>query len=299
MRLSLLLITLLISSGCNPGGKVTEGSSAGNQAINQDAPYIWGNQTFPKIVKLSPTFSADEQASITAMANQWTTSVPGKTWMTVTTSEANNNFDLEKPDSAMGIYKATSWPGDISNDALAVTQLFGRRYNIGKASEYVSIVHADIIMNYGPDDWGDYYSFYASDTDPDLTGYDLKSIMLHEMGHFLGLQHIPLWDDRPDGDPAQTTTAYKRSSVMYPFIQSGTGLDARKRIPTNKDITALTYKYNLGGSGSSISTSAVNYEPGAGDNGESTKIVIELRKSGECLHKENGAVTRRHFVKLK
>jgi hypothetical protein len=44
---------------------------------------------------------------------------------------------------------------------------------------------------------------------------------------------------------------------------------------------------------------ANRYQPANSDPGKNVKIVIELKASGECLHKEDGAVVRRHQIKLK
>jgi hypothetical protein len=146
-------------------------------------------------------------------------------------------------------------------------------------------------VNYKPGVYG--FKFDTVDDGPD---YDLRTIVLHEMGHFLGLQHIPTFEYRPDSESNLGRTAYKETSVMYPSVSS----IEQKRIPKTKDINALVNKYNIGsGSSSAMATSAARYEPRNNDPGKNVKIVIELRASGECLHKENGAVIRRHQLNLK
>ena len=116
------------------------------------------------------------------------------------------------------------------------------------------------------------------------------------MGHFLGLQHIPTFYDRPDSESHLGRDAYKATSVMYPSVSSS----EEKRIPQSKDINALVNKYSIGGGGASAITAAnARFVPKNSDPGKNVKIVIELRKDGECLHKENGVVYRRHQVKLK
>ena len=288
-----LLIPFLISllTGCTPSAEVISGSSSSGKAINQEAPFIWGNKAFPKTIHISSSFSAAEVTSMREMATAWKTAVAGqKTFFAIGTS-GNNNYNINDTDGILGIYKATTWPADVSDDALAITQLFGRRYNLGDASEYVSIVEADILVNYKPGAYG--FKFDTVDDGPD---YDLRTIVLHEMGHFLGLQHIPTYDYRPDSENLLGREAYKATSVMYPSVSS----IEQKRIPQTKDISALVNKYNISsGSTPAMATSAARYEPRNNDPGKNVKIVIELRASGECLHKENGAVIRRHQLNLK
>src|SRR5690606_30345981 len=90
-------------------------------------------------------------------------------------------------DGTFGIYKTTNWPTSLPASALAVTQLFGRRYNIGSSSEFVSIEHADVLIN---------FHLYPFDATNSGFGYDLRTVVLHELGHFLGLTHKSTSSDR-------------------------------------------------------------------------------------------------------
>jgi hypothetical protein len=293
MKLSLSLITLLLLTACNGGGEVSSGSSS-SKAINQEAPYIWGNKTFPKVVAVSSSFSDPKEVeALQEMADAWKTAVNNTEFIRLG-STISNAFDINEDDGVMGFYKATTWPSDISDDALAITNLFGRRYNIGDSDEYVKIVEADIIMNYSLDYRGDRNFEFDYDLAGSTSGYDFRGVILHEMGHFLGLQHVPTYSNRPDADQNLSSPQYKATSVMYPSVSSS---DA-KRVPQTKDINALAYKYGIGGSGMSAMTAASKtYQPR--DQGESIRIVIELRKTGECIHKHDGTVVKRHHVNLK
>lgn len=299
MKLSLTIIAVLMFSACNKSAEVTSGSSAA-QTKNAEAPYIWGDKSFPKVVRVSTSFTdPKEVTAIQEMANAWKTNVGNVEWIRLGAT-ISTPFDINEDDGVIGIYKATTWPSDISSDALAITNIFGRRYNVGKAEEYVKIIEADIIMNYSTRTNGNRnFDFdYLEPTDPgyvDSDNYDFRGVVLHEMGHFLGLQHIPTYDERPDSEYALDKPSYKETSVMYPSVSV---VDA-KRIPQSKDRNALAYKYGIAGAGSFVAASATVYTPKNNDQGESTRIVIELRKSGECIHKEDGAVVKRHLVNLK
>lgn len=294
MKLPLPLIAMLLLAACNGGGDVSSGDSSSSKTINEEAPYIWGNKTFPKVIQVSSSFSDPKEVeALQEMADAWKTAVNNTEFIRLGNT-IPNSFDINEDDGVMGFYKATSWPADISDDALAITNLFGRRYNIGDADEYVKIVEADIIMNYAKDYRGERNFIFDYDLSGSTTGYDFRGVILHEMGHFLGLQHIPTFSNRPDADAALSALQYKATSVMYPSVSS---IDA-KRVPQTKDINALAYKYGIGGGGvSAVVAASKTYVPR--DQGEAIRVVIELRKTGECIHKHDGTVVKRHHVKLK
>jgi hypothetical protein len=189
--------------------------------------------------------------------------------------KANINLDSLGDDSINGIYKIQHWPMDLPSSALAVTQIFGRRFNIGDANEYVRIEHADMLVN------DNLYNFRTS-TDGSSNTYDLQTVVLHEMGHFLGLSH----------------KTYGSNSIMVPSIGSSTV----SRAPTNIDISDIASKYSITlGTGSSSAIMAektkLKFTPKIGDNGTRLKILIELHVNGECIHKEDGIVIQRHPLK--
>lgn len=285
------LLTLLFLIACTPTPEVTDGAASG-KAINEEAPYIWVNKNFPKTIRISSSFDATETNIMTEMGTAWKTAVTDQVTFFTNGAVGNNNYNLNNTDNVFGVYKATTWPADVSDDALAITQLFGRRYNLGEVNEYVGIVEADILVNYQPGI--NAFDFDVLDNGID-EGFDLRTIILHEMGHFLGLQHIPSYSNRPDADLGLTYSNYKLSSVMFPSISS---LE-EKRIPQTKDINALVNKYNIGGGGGAMVASNSNYQPNNDDPGKNIKIVIELKKSGECIHKEDGVVVRRHPASFK
>ena len=278
---------------CTPSAEVTSGSASDNKNVNAEAPFVWGNKTFPKTVRISSDFSDQEVTAITAMSTAWKTSVNDQKTFFAYGARSNNVHNIEEPDGVMGIYKTTAWPADVDDSALAITQLFGRRYNVGDPDEYVSIEHADILVNYKPGPWA--FDFDIDDNGVD-EGFDLRTVVLHEMGHFLGLQHIPTYSDRPESEDNLTRDQYKATSVMYPSISSV----EEKRVPKTKDVNELINKYSISGASGGAAIAAANdrYKPKNEDPGKNVKIVIELRADGECVHKENGAILKRHSVKI-
>ena len=222
---NLVYLTLLVVlAACAPkeeaAFRITKSAQSGTMA-----PSFWsgGLNAFPLNLSISSDFSVNEITSIIDTANEWTTSTGNNNQLfdtssnTVEKSAMNlNSFQ----DDVMGIYKVTSWPSDLPQTALAVTQIFGLRKNIGSSSEIIEMTHADILVN---------YQNFSFSTDNGF-GYDLQTVVLHEMGHFLGLYH----------DNSSTN-----NSVMYPTISRF----VTNRSPKNNDILNLSNKYGLTGHG--------------------------------------------------
>ena len=279
MRLLTLLLTVLLTACVQQPEVVEEGRSTAS--VNTEAPYLWSNYSASKTLYLSNNFTDAESQVMVDMAAAWKTALEDKkTFFNVSSSKIANKANNINPDllldSTLGIYKLTSWPQDIPEDALAVTQIFGRRYNAGTSDEFVGIEHADILVNY------QWFAFDPDDVSSDYDGdYDLPTVILHEMGHFLGLGHIPRGEDRT-------------SSVMYPSITSR----EVKRTPQGRDILELAGKYevNLGSGATNALADSSSARPRIRDNdsGIETRIMMELRASGECVHKVDGSIVSRH-----
>lgn len=285
MRLALLITSMMLIASCTPTSPVTGETTSGN--INASAPYMWSLSAFPRDLKISTAFSAAEASNITVMASAWETSlenkknffkdVPAASTTLATTTEVDQvNLDLDSlgDDSVNGVYKITRWPLELPSSALAVTQIFGRRYNVGDSNEYVRIEHADILVN------ENLYDFRTGGAQANT--YDLQTVILHEMGHFLGLAH------RSSGS----------NSIMIPSIGSSTVA----RAPTNLDAADMASRYSISlGTGASSAIMAdkplFKYAPNNADVGTKVKMLIELHANGECVHKENGVVIQRHSAK--
>jgi hypothetical protein len=263
---------LILALSCVPAQNVENTTGSTVAKSNAEAPYIWGDKTFPKSIRIANDFSSKEIAAITQMGAAWDKSVSyKKNFFSFSSTTAPETVDFDEiNDNTLGIYRATTWP--LEQDALAVTQLFGRRENIGKENEFVSIVHADIVVNYK-------HKFY--NTGDTVSGYHFATVILHEMGHFLGLLHY---------------TSDRNSTIMYPSIRPGEEKIAPKAIDTSN--IAAKYNISIGNGGLALAAERINYVPDNENEGEDVKILIELKESGECIHKEDGIVIQRHHVKL-
>ncbi len=272
-----LSFILVLFAACN-----SKTASVTSGAISQTAPYLW--QTgFPKNVVISTAFNNPvETTKINEMAAAWDTSVNNQiNFFNFTGTDSERTDTITGPnqlrDNVFGIYKATNhWPYPDYPLALAITQIFAIRYNSGASNEYAAIQEADIILN----DEG--FDFDAPPGPPFVLDYDFRTVVLHEMGHFLGLQH--------------KSPSNRLSTVMYPSIFSY----ETKRIPQTIDAQDLAAKYNivlpLTAGGSSITSGPVSYTRNLSDQGEMVKVILELRANGDCIHRMDGVEYERHHI---
>lgn len=229
------------------------------------------------------------------MFAQWNGATSAETFFRIPATATENRDHAELTtyrDSEMGIYKSYSWFSNVQETVLAVTQYYGYRRNSGTASEYIQITHADIILNE--------FNYDFSTDASSLVTYDIHSVILHELGHFLGLAH---------------TSSFSTNSVMQPSL----AISGSKRTITSYDAESIVELY--GGSSSSAlmaqtealsvsasSSSAVSSSstqkktlPSAArqisDDGE-VHGLIELRADGICQHRINGQIVSKHEVDL-
>lgn len=273
-----LLLLFLLASCVGGQEKVTSSGSAGG---NPNAPSRWPINAFPKTVGISNLYTAGEVSELRRAATSWSTTVGnGANFYNIPATLVTDKSNVANLDSLldnqMAIYKATTWHHDLPATALAVTQIFGVRQNTGSANEYVQIIEADVLVNWT-------YTYYPTVN----SGYDLFSVVLHELGHFLGLAHV--YD-------------YTLSSVMFPTIGYSTVFSG----PGSNDISLIRSRYGLGGAapmaaaGRELAQAEVALTPeDVLNSGNGVRILMELHADGTCVHKEDGIVVGSHPVNLK
>ena len=162
-------------------------------------------------------------------------------------------------DSEFGIYVKNSWFSAVSNQTLAITQYRGT-VRASSGGNYLEITHADIVFN-------GQQSFNTTGTG---WAYDYESVLLHELGHFIGFPHA-------DG----------QNSVM----RSSIGMGQTERQLLSYDIQKIDENYAAGtassfaamtGGRGLASSSAQEFEEDQ-PIGELSG-TIELRADGECRH---------------
>ncbi len=231
-------------------------------------------------VKVSTSFTddfvagdldADGRNPMEQMMNAWNASTTNYTFFDIdnltTSNKDYTSLTSFKSDGEFGIYKSTDWFSNVSSSALAVTQYFGYRRNAGSSSEYVELYHADIIVNYRDHS----FTLDASDNN----AYDLHTVILHELGHFIGLAH---------------ESDYSSDAIMLPYL----GRSESKRALATKDADNIRSLYNVS------TLSAGNFALKARsfftdqEPDEAIRGVIELRANGKCHHYINQKLTHIH-----
>ena len=201
---------------------------------------------------------------------EWNSALPQKTFFALPFHIVGNREKATLDsylDDEMGIYKSQSWFSELGPGILAITQFFGIRRNL-HGREYIEFQHADIIVNYRD------YSFSSNLVD-DKT-YDLPSLLLHEMGHFVGLRH------------EYSTT----KSVMWPALRRN--VSARQLYPI--DIQHLEDNYNV----QEVKPLTVEIQASAMISTPKTEYVqgrFELRADGDCVYFINGKEIGTHHLR--
>ena len=138
------------------------------------------------------------------------------------------------------------WP--TSKESLGVTILMGRVNNHG---EFI-IEEADILIR--------------------DTNYDFKTVVIHELGHYMGLQHRP-----------------ERESVMFGSITSV----EEKHSPTAVDLKVLARLYNLSYGVTPSSPKDLSVPEG---KGQLQRVIIELSADMNCRHYLDGMEIHSHKI---
>ncbi|MGZ3788216.1 MAG: matrixin family metalloprotease [Bacteriovorax sp.] len=275
------LLTLFIASckqqSSSPQSQSTTPNLSGSCTIAK-----WTNLTSPLILKMSSEFGADYTNAdlvgglnpLEQMAKVWNDAVaPSVTlfqlpFTTASTTGASTIDGFH--DNEMGIYKSHTWFPEVSSGALAITQFYGLVKNDPSLGTYVDLTHADIIFNYR--DFGASLKMNATS----LLDYDLPTILLHEMGHFLGECH-----------------EQRAVSIMNPYYSSTQrslktfDLNRIRALYLNNQVYAMSAIKAI------PSTSALSAPTGSPVRG-----IVELSANGMCRHFINGKLTYEHEIPL-
>ena len=274
---TITLLTLLLAS-CKQ--QVVENQSSGSPNIQSDSCNIgkWSSSSLPLNLKLAPELVSDFTNAdlvgglnpIEQMAKVWNDAAlpsPALFRLPFATASSNGSASLSGfRDSELGIYKSHTWFSNVSSSALAITQFYGILRSDSSLGTYIDLTHADIILNYR--DFGADFSYVGNS----FVDYDVPTIILHEMGHFLGLCHESNYN-----------------SIMAPYYFSTQR--SLKTFDSNK-IKAL-YVNNQNYSGKSAIRA--NSTPLPAPAGSEVSGVIELNANGICKHYINGKLIYQHI----
>ena len=194
------------------------------------------------------------------MARRWDDAVPWINFFSypfVIVDNVDYQSDWHYRDGEMGIYNSTSWLINDETDILAATNYFGI-----PRGDYLQLTHVDIIVNskhhkfsFDPFAWNKYY---------------LPCIILHELGHLIGLSHS---EEFGSVMYESTTVSKSQCDLSYFDIR-----DARKKYFSNGHL------------GDATSKSSIQNER----HGEIFYGTHKLRADGSCSHET--AENQRHLA---
>ncbi len=277
LTIFLILILQFIIS-CRQSG--TESlSSSGAPALSRSCNIgKWDNVFLPLNLKISSDFNGDFTNAdlvnglnpLEQMAKAWNDAVstgPQLLQLPFETTSSTGPSSLNGfRDNELGIYKSFNWFSNISSNALAVTQFYGILNSNGNLGTYINLTHADIIINYR-----DFSPALYNSGNPFIE-YDLPTIVLHEMGHFLGLCH-----------------EYYADSIMAPYYFSNQS--ELKSFDSHKIKELYLNNRNY----SSFSAKGNNFQNAlVAPIGTEVKGIIELNANGHCRHFINDKLVYEH-----
>lgn len=215
--INVLLVLSLF--GCSQGSEIHYDPPTTNPTTN--TLKAWNQNSFPLIIYV-PNDMNPYQQSVLNSEKAWNDALGFEVFRFIFNDNSKLNTQWSKQydslyDSYFGIFKILSpnWNfTDINSGVLAFT---------GTLTQNGQIIHADVLFNFQNYSFGD-----AGDGSYNAQFIiDFESVLTHELGHFLGLNHIAANEDP--------------NSVMLPKISRG----AVKRILSNGDIIRIKSLYNI------------------------------------------------------
>lgn len=279
-RLTLLTILFAAIISCKKQETTSSSNQGGGTPSFTGSCSVgrWPSSRRPISLKISSDLNNEMNAAhfvgglspLEQMAKVWNDSISGNIFFNVPFPlSANTGYgDLDSfQDGQMGIYRSDAWFSDVSSGALAITQYYGYLRSSNTLGSYVELTEADIIIN-NRNFNGDFTYDAIPYSQDGIFKWDLPTVVLHEMGHFLGMCHDS-----------------GHSSVMKPYYGK-----TRKSL-YSFDVTKITdlYVNNVNTLAGYSNLSAVTAADGTFVRGRT-----ELMKNGECIHFINGKEVYRH-----
>lgn len=264
----ILAVFLVLLSAC----KSSTTSSQASLNTNSSSCILgkWSDSSLPLNIKISNDFTGDftGESPLEQMAQVWNQASTRTLINTPFPKTSNTGYETTASfrDSEIGIYKSYTWFPNVSSSALAITQFYGVVTSSPGLGQFISLTHADIVINYR--DYGPRLTMIANP----MIDFDVPTVVLHEMGHLLGLCHET-----------------KSPSIMAPFYLT------TQRSLQAKDIDSIRDVY-VDGAISAISEKNINTNALNSPLGTEIKGIIELKENGMCNHYINGKKVFEHSV---
>lgn len=189
---------ILILTGC---GSIVIPDNDCNFIHNNYGQRVSWHRRLPVILYIHETFPKKYLPTLQAAVDKWNTATNRKMLVLIGIANGDN---VPKRDEVSVIYWLTDWEANKSNEQARTTVYWDGN----------QIKETDIRVN------GKNFKYSA--IAPDISIVDLESLMVHELGHVLGLKH----------NEAQ-------GSVMAPALRSG----EERRDPNQADLSSLECEY--------------------------------------------------------
>lgn len=179
----ILFLVFLLFLGCDKG---INGLEQIKEPILVDMDTMrWKLSDFPIKMKVSQNLDLQSQNLMTDAMDEWERGAninffqPIETTPLLTFSKLSDFYYKDK--TVQGIYLATNKIDELDETNLAVAQVIFFKDTESSAEPFYHIIHTDIIING--------YNFSFSTDSSDDNSYYLLTLILHELGHVLGLGH--------------------------------------------------------------------------------------------------------------
>lgn len=279
MNLILPILFSLLLLGCKPSSSSSPASQGGTSPydLSQNLPIRWADNKLPLTINISADFTFNPgdldgagRNPIEQMEKAWDDAVTSKVFFNfpAPATASLGAADLSSyNDAIIGVYKADDWFTNVSSSALAITQFFAIK-KTSASGEYYEMTHADIIVNERDFD----FSYNAASN----TDYDMSSVILHELGHLLGLGH---------------QFDFSVPAVMQPYMSIW---ESHRTLFAN-DSLRIKQNYGVAALSASPFILAASTKKSSIPDGTEYHGVVELHASGECRHFMNGKLIFGHF----
>ena len=174
---------------------------------------VWNLSQFPLIINV-PFELAEFGDQIQAAGDKWSAALGFEAFVFDYGIPNYQYSSVREPleDSFFGIFGQELWEltdskgNDLEHSVLAITTI---------ASLDGTIVHADIVFNFDFHSFGDVNN---PERGFELITVDFESVMIHELGHYLGLGHVSVAEDPDSVMKASLNRGEERRSLS---IQDG------------------------------------------------------------------------------
>jgi hypothetical protein len=179
----LIIFLLFFLSGC--GKPINDSERIFNRTDVDMHSMRWDFNSFPLRMKISNNLDLRSQTVVQTGLDEWERAA-NIDFFTDLVSVPNLNFSklsdyYYRDKYTNGIYLAEGPVEDLQAPNLAVTQIIFYTNTDDPGKPYYQILHTDIVLN------GHEYEFTSSPFDNGA--YYLLTLILHEVGHVLGLEH--------------------------------------------------------------------------------------------------------------